>query len=88
MLRRSPVASTSISDQDEASSEERAPGSQVLATLRAGDCFGERALLKAEVRYAGVVATSPDGLMTMSVTREAFEAALGPLRERLPESKY
>jgi CRP-like cAMP-binding protein len=56
-----------------------------LATLGAGDVFGERALLKRQVRYASVMASSPK-LHTMSITREQFEAVLGlPLEQLIPD---
>ena len=99
----------------------------VLATLKIGSCFGERALLRQEsrcahggmayhtrsklehsslmsplqstqpapsrfnclppsipppLRYAAVVATAKEGLQTMCISRESFEAVLGPLQDR------
>ena len=60
-----------------------------LAKLSVGDFFGERSLLRKEVRYAGIVATSSpdaDGLETMCITAGDFERAMGrPLREMVPD---
>ena len=57
----------------------------VLVRLGSGTCFGERALLKRDVRYAGVVASADEGLQTVSIKRGEFEAMLGPLEDRLPD---
>lgn len=59
-----------------------------LAQLGAGDFFGERALLRNDVRYAGIRATGTsesEGLQTMSITRAAFETVLGPLHLLVPD---
>ena len=60
-----------------------------LAKLSAGDFFGERALLRNDVRDAGIIATGggadSDGLTTMSISREAFEKVLGPLHLLVPD---
>ena len=61
-----------------------------LAKLEAGDFFGERCMMKNEVRYAGIKATGSaesEGLETMSITRKAFESVLGPLQTHVPD-KY
>lgn len=57
----------------------------VLAQLTPGSCFGERALLRSEPRFASIVAVSAEGLTVMRASRTDFEAALGPLRARLPD---
>lgn len=46
-----------------------------LATLNEGACFGERALLTDEARFASVRATTK--LSTVSISREGFEALFG-----------
>ena len=60
-----------------------------LAKLGVGDFFGERSLLRKEVRYAGIVATGSrdlKGLETMCITAEDFERAMGrSLREMVPD---
>ena len=56
-----------------------------LATLGEGAFFGERALLKNQVRYAGIQAETAQ-LYTVSVTREGCERALGaPLEQLIPD---
>ena len=64
------------------------PGSSkehILATLGEGSYFGERALLRNQVRYAGVRAESAR-LFTLRVTRANFERALGgPLASLIPD---
>ena len=58
-----------------------------LAELEQWACFGERALLRDELRFAGVVATSE--LTCLRISREGFEAALGAApRELLREEEY
>ena len=57
-----------------------------LAHLREGSCFGERALLRDDVRFAGVVATAEVGMQTMRISRSDFEALLGPLGERMTDA--
>ena len=52
--------------------------------LAEGAYFGERALLKSDVRYAGVRASSAE-LHTMAITRTSFEAALGPLQNYISD---
>jgi CRP-like cAMP-binding protein len=52
-----------------------------VAKITAGDFFGERALLKDEPRAATIKATSV--FETMSISREKFEAILGPLSQYL-----
>ena len=59
---------------------------QQLATLGAGAFFGERALLKSQMRYAGVRALTR--LFTVSITRAAFEAAIGQPLEKCVPDKY
>jgi len=59
---------------------------QVIGELGEGAYFGERALLKKQVRYAGVKAVSGK-LHTMCISRRVFEAHLGPLSELVPD-KY
>jgi adenylate kinase family enzyme len=57
----------------------------VLAQLTTGSCFGERALLRDDVRYAGILATAEEGLHAVQITREEFEAILGPLESRVAD---
>ena len=58
---------------------------EVLNELNQWDCFGERALLRDQVRYASVEATSHT-LSLLMISREGFEQALGvPPRELLKE---
>jgi CRP-like cAMP-binding protein len=59
---------------------------QVLAHLGEGATFGERALLKAEPRFASIKATSK--LKTMCISREAFERALGAPLHALIDDRY
>lgn len=60
-----------------------------LAKLGTGDFFGERSLLKSEVRYAGIRATEgkdAQGLETMFITAKDFEHAMGaPLSAMVPD---
>ena len=58
---------------------------KVLAELKEGAYFGERALLKNDKRFAAVVAATE--LETMCITRRGFEEVLGPLQDLLPD-KY
>ena len=58
---------------------------KVLATLKEGACFGERALHKKDVRYASVVATGAHGVQVMSICREDFEALFGSFANYLPD---
>lgn len=60
--------------------------STVLAHLGAGSCFGEVALLRDDVRYAGIVATADEGLTAVEITRGEFEAILGPLESRIADA--
>ena len=64
--------------RDEGTAEEK-----VLVELSDGACFGERALLRSEPRFATVKATSK--LRTMSITRRAFEERFGPLSMMVSE---
>lgn len=57
-----------------------------LVRLSQGAFFGERALLKHEPRFATVKALSK--LRLLSITREAFEAVLGPLEELIPTDPW
>uniref|UniRef100_A0A7S2CVG8 Cyclic nucleotide-binding domain-containing protein n=1 Tax=Haptolina brevifila TaxID=156173 RepID=A0A7S2CVG8_9EUKA len=66
--------------------EEGADHVTVLAELREGAYFGERALLKNDVRFGTVKATSK--LRTMSITRQKFEASFGPLQGLLDDANY
>jgi len=59
-------------------------GMSLLATLGPGEYFGERALIKQQLRYANVVARSKM-VYTMHITRAGFEAALGPLEAMVPD---
>ena len=59
----------------------------VLAEISNGAYFGERALIKNQVRYAGVRAKSAK-LLTMCVSRSALETALGEPFEHLVPDKY
>ena len=59
-----------------------------IAALEQWSVFGERALLKGELRFAGVQATS-ETLTVMKLTQRAFVEAMGvPLQEILNEQKY
>lgn len=49
-----------------------------LCEIEAGGFFGERAILRAEFRYATIKALTR--MSTMCITREGFEAVLGPLQ--------
>ena len=63
-------------------------GADSLAELGQWSCFGERALLRDETRYAGICVTSKE-LSCLRITRELLEAALGaPPREVLTEITY
>ena len=59
---------------------------EVLAILTDGAHFGERALLKNDMRYATIKALSK--LRTMSITRQAFEAEFGALKDLMDADKY
>jgi len=56
---------------------------KVLAELKEGAYFGERALLKNDRRFASVMAVTE--LETMCITREGFENVLGPLQDLVPD---
>ena len=59
-----------------------------IADLQQWSTFGERALIKGELRFAGVQATS-DPLELLTITREGFKKALGvPLKDVLEEQQY
>lgn len=67
------------SDEDETTTDavrKATAQPEVLSSLRAWDAFGERALLKNEVRYATVRVTT-DELHAMCISRDVLEAALG-----------
>jgi len=49
--------------------------------IGAGDFFGERALIKNDVRAATVTVTSEDGMECLMLDREGFTLLLGPLGE-------
>jgi CRP-like cAMP-binding protein len=66
--------------------EDGALNETILAALSEGAYFGERAILKKQVRYAGVRATS--ALHTMSITKRDFEEALGAPLETIIADKY
>lgn len=51
---------------------------KVIATLKPGACFGERALLKRQLRYASIRSSSPC-LRCLCISKDQFEAELGPL---------
>lgn len=55
-----------------------------LVHLAEGACFGERALLRNDVRFASIVATTR--LYTLSIDRLHFEAALGRLESLVPDT--
>jgi CRP-like cAMP-binding protein len=57
----------------------------LLANVEEGAYFGERALLKSQVRFAGVRADTK--LKCMCITRVGFEEILGPLQGLVPD-KY
>lgn len=66
------------------------PGEEVekeLATLGEGAFFGERALIKNQVRYAGIQALTPQ-LYAVCITRNEFEIALGTKLENLVPDQY
>lgn len=66
------------------------PGSEdekELGVLQAGAFFGERALIKNQVRYAGVRASSKK-VFTVFITRQGFELALGTSLEDLMPDQY
>jgi CRP-like cAMP-binding protein len=60
---------------------------KLLQTLREGSFFGERALIKKQVRYASVCAKSRR-VQTRCITRSGFEHALGHSLERFVPDKY
>ena len=51
-----------------------------IGTLSAWQCFGERSLLTAEPRNAGILATSEGGMECLAMTRTTFERVIGPMR--------
>ncbi len=55
---------------------------KVVKNYKAGDYFGEVALLKNEPRAANVIASSPI-LRVVSLDRESFKRLLGPLDKLL-----
>ena len=59
----------------------------MLAQLSEGSYFGERALLREDVRYASVRAEG-SSLRTKCITRAVFEASFGPLQDLLDAAKY
>ena len=66
------------------------PGSKEekeLCILKAGAFFGERALIKNQVRYAGIRAETKQ-LHTVFITRNDFERALGSSLEKLVPDQY
>ena len=61
---------------------------QQIAELQQWSVFGERALLKGELRFAGVQATS-ETLVLLTITSRDFEKAVGlPLQEILEAADY
>ena len=65
--------------------EEDSHEERELGILGEGAFFGERALIKSQVRYAGIRAESAK-LHTVFITREQLEAALGaPLESFVPD---
>ena len=62
------------------------PPQVCLATLGPGAYFGERALIKNQVRYAGIRADTAR-LHTKSISRADFEDVIGPLANLIPD-KY
>ena len=58
-------------------------GERVIAELKPGSYFGERALLKNDVRYASIRAKTT--MHTLSITRAAFERVLGQLADLVPD---
>lgn len=56
-------------------------GEHVVARLREGDCFGERALLKKEPRAATITSTS--AVQLLKLDSNAFTLLLGPLEDIL-----
>lgn len=67
------------------------PGSEEekqLGVLGEGAFFGERALIKNQVRYAGICSQTPQ-LHTVFITRGDFERALGrPLEQLVPDQYH
>lgn len=64
--------------------ENEAEPDVILAELGEGAYFGERALLKNDVRYAGIKANTK--LKTLSISRGDFERVIGPLKDYIPDS--
>ncbi len=56
---------------------------KLLAELGEWACFGERALLKHDARYAGIRAANEGTLHTMSIDKAGFEKAVGGTLESL-----
>jgi CRP-like cAMP-binding protein len=57
---------------------------QTVAKFLTPSPCGERSLIKNQIRYAGIRATS-DILKCCRIDREQFEQALGPLEKVLPD---
>ena len=53
---------------------------RVLAQLGEGDCFGERALLRNDKRFASILVTS-DELHVKMMTRAEFEALFADMQQ-------
>jgi CRP-like cAMP-binding protein len=62
-----------------------ASDSREVMTLGANTYFGERALLRNEPRAASI--TAVDDVKTLFISREEFEATIGPLQEVLDEDR-
>ena len=63
--------------------EEEDGEEKVIAQLAEGACIGERALLRSQTHANSVTAESK--LKMSAITRQCFEAALGPLHMLLPD---
>ena len=76
-------------DEEEEGKEDEEPKMEererVLAELSDGACFGERALLKNDTRFASIVASGEQGVECMTISRADFELALGPLTDYVPD---
>ena len=73
--------------RSEAATDGKTAMEQRLASLGQFATFGERALLTAQVRFAGVRAVS-QVLKTLSISKTRFEELLGPLEQHVQQLAY